>query len=327
MYEDDFEIKKIVNMNYQPLVSIVIPVYKGYPYLRNAIQSCLDQTYKNIEIIVVNDGSPDGGRTKAIAQSFGDKIRYFEKANGGVSTALNYGISQMKGEWFSWLSHDDLYLPDKIEKQLDVIGKETDKICVVRCTTMSVDENEKPLFRPQRKIKGVFTAAQMMRLHSLKEVGLYGCALLIHRKILEVCGNFDDTLRTVQDEDYWNRIMFKGYRFISVPDILVKIRIHTLQTTNLLSDKFVEERVILTDRVIDYYNEDRKRNYSLLLTFCQKQYKERRKDLGERVYIELKKNDDFALRNEVSIRMYSCYGIFYALMKKVYRHLFIKPNR
>ena len=105
-------------MNYQPLVSIVIPVFRGEPYLREAIDSCLSQTYPNIEIIVVNDGSDDDGRTDAIARSYGDKIRYYAKENGGVSSALNFGISQMRGEWFSWLSHDDVFLPDKTEKQV-----------------------------------------------------------------------------------------------------------------------------------------------------------------------------------------------------------------
>ena len=75
-----------------PLVSIVIPVYNGANYLREAIDSALAQTYSNVEIIVVNDGSDDGGATRDIALSYGDKIRYFAKDNGGVSTALNVGI-------------------------------------------------------------------------------------------------------------------------------------------------------------------------------------------------------------------------------------------
>ena len=101
--------------SYSPLVSIVIPAYNASNYLADSINSALAQTYKNIEIIVVNDGSKDNGATRTVAESFGDKIHYFEKENGGSSSALNYGIKQMKGEWFSWLSHDDLYYPKKIE--------------------------------------------------------------------------------------------------------------------------------------------------------------------------------------------------------------------
>ena len=77
---------------YEPKISIVIPAYKAANYLAEAIDSALAQTYSNVEIIVVNDGSPDDGATAAVAKSYGDKIRYFEKENGGSSSALNRGI-------------------------------------------------------------------------------------------------------------------------------------------------------------------------------------------------------------------------------------------
>ena len=89
-----------------PMVSIIIPVYNGANYLREAIDSALAQTYSNFEVIVVNDGSNDGGETDRIATSYGEKIRYFRKENGGVASALNMGIKHMKGDYFSWLSHD-----------------------------------------------------------------------------------------------------------------------------------------------------------------------------------------------------------------------------
>ena len=101
-----------------PLVSIVIPVYNGSNYLAQAIDSALGQTYPNCEVLVVNDGSDDGGATAELALGYGEKIRYFEKENGGVATALNLGIRQMRGEYFAWLSHDDLYKPEKIELQV-----------------------------------------------------------------------------------------------------------------------------------------------------------------------------------------------------------------
>ena len=90
-------------------VTILIPVYNGSNYLKEAIESALAQTYKNKEIIVVNDGSTDNGKTKEIALSYKDKIKYYEKENGGAPTALNYGIERMTGDYLSWLSHDDLY--------------------------------------------------------------------------------------------------------------------------------------------------------------------------------------------------------------------------
>ena len=103
---------------FNPLVSIIIPVYNGENYVAEAIDSALAQTYDNIEIIVVNDGSED--RTDEICKSYGNKIRYFKKENGGTSTALNLGIKNMNGEYFSWLSHDDKYYPNKIKRQANL---------------------------------------------------------------------------------------------------------------------------------------------------------------------------------------------------------------
>ena len=77
-----------------------------------AIDSALSQIYKNIEVIVVNDGSKDNA--EEIALSYGDKIRYLKKENGGGLSALNFGIWEMKGEYFSWLSHDNKYDCHKI---------------------------------------------------------------------------------------------------------------------------------------------------------------------------------------------------------------------
>ena len=110
-----------MDLIYTPKVSIIIPVYNGSNFLKEAIDSALAQTYKNIEVIVVNDGSTDDGETRAVAEKFGDRIRYFEKENGGVSSALNFGIKKMTGEWFSWLSHDDLYMPKKIENSIETL--------------------------------------------------------------------------------------------------------------------------------------------------------------------------------------------------------------
>ena len=92
-----------------PKVSVIIPVYNGSNYLSDAINSALSQTYSNLEIIIVNDGSSDNGKTKEIALSYGNKIKYIEKENGGVSSALNTGIKNMTGEYFSWISHDDIF--------------------------------------------------------------------------------------------------------------------------------------------------------------------------------------------------------------------------
>ena len=135
-----YTIKKKIkkSQTFNPLVSIVIPVYNGENYLKDAIDSALAQTYKNIEIIVVNDGSTDN--TEKIALSYGNKIRYFKQKNGGVSSALNKAIKHMKGEYFSWLSHDDMYYPCKVALQVEYLEHLNNKDVVLFADYRIIDE-------------------------------------------------------------------------------------------------------------------------------------------------------------------------------------------
>lgn len=314
-------------MSYEPLVSVVIPVYRGEPYLKEAIESCLAQTYKNIEIIVVNDGSDDDGRTDEIARSFGDKIRYYSKENGGASSALNLGIQKMRGEWFAWLSHDDLFLPEKTQKQIAAVSKLDDKVCAVRCTTASIDENGDPVFRPQRKVEGYFSSEKMMELHSLKEVGLYGCTLLIHRDIFNKCGGFDESLRAVQDEDLWNKIMYSGYSFVSLPDVLVKNRVHRGQATNRYRDLFEREHYEMCVHAAELYRGDPQNTEKLTRILAYKQCKERRKNGAALLKETLREVSGFSLGRELGFVFYTVWGAVYSSGKSIYRRLVVKRHR
>ena len=225
-----------------PLVSIVIPVYNGANYMREAIDSALAQTYSNIEIIVVNDGSNDDGKTREIALSYGDKIRYFEKDNGGVSTALNLGIQNMRGKYFSWLSHDDVYLPDKVQAEIDALRQAGDMSRVVY-------SNWSRLQMPEGKVTE-YNATVQYRQEFL-ETGAFasvfglisGCTLLIPRMYFAAYGGFDERYRAIQDYKKWFE-MFRGKRLIYLRKSLILSRFHEAQTTNTY-DKIVDEEKFL----------------------------------------------------------------------------------
>ncbi|UTY25860.1 glycosyltransferase [Treponema denticola] len=193
--------------NFQPLVSIVIPVYNGSNYMREAIDSALAQTYPNIEVIVVNDGSTDN--TDEIAKSYGNKIRYFSKENGGVSTALNHAIENMKGEYFSWLSHDDMYLPEKIESQINILKNLEDKTTVIYSGYKYIDEDNNIL--NEVRLEKLFALSELNKpLFSLFYEQLSGCTLLVHVSHFQRVGGFDTSLKTTQDYDLWFRILRNG---------------------------------------------------------------------------------------------------------------------
>ena len=231
-----------------PKVSIVIPVYNGSDYLDKAIQSALNQTYQNVEIIVVNDGSNDGGKTAGIAKSYGDKIRYIEKENGGVSSALNLGIEAMTGEYFSWLSHDDEYRDEKIEKQVDALRAFKNDRMIALCDTEFIDEDSRVLDKPWGTPKsGVYNNEQALLLMNKKS--LSGISLLIPKTAFLECGGFDTTLRFTQDADMWKRIFLNGYSLLVDRTIYARSRLHGKQQTNTHRERFREE----SDRTIPAY--------------------------------------------------------------------------
>lgn len=213
-----------------PKVSVVIPVYNGKDYLAEAIESALAQTYKNLEVLVVNDGSADNGETDKIAESFGNFIRYVRKPNGGVASALNYAVREMTGDYFSWLSHDDLYSEDKVEKQVDALRKIGQKNVVIysNYSVFTKDVADAiPIF-----LKGV--PPKHFRYWITVENSLHGCTLLIPRSAFNEFGGFNENLRTTQDYDLWFR-MAKAMSFVHIPDVLVRARSHPEQGSHKMA--------------------------------------------------------------------------------------------
>lgn len=215
--------------SFNPLVSIIIPVYNGSNFMREAINSALDQTYNNIEVIVVNDGSNDGGLTESIAKSYGHKIKYFTKINGGVASALNLGIKNMHGEYFSWLSHDDVYFPAKIEHQVRLLTELSNKNVILYGGYELINSNSKVIGvvkphieYPQDKLN--------ISLFPLMRGLIHGCSMLIPIRYFREIGTFDESLLSTQDYALW----FKFFRVAQLyydPHILIRSRIHPDQGT------------------------------------------------------------------------------------------------
>lgn len=222
-----------MNDGFRPKVSIVIPVYNGANYMRDAIDSALAQTYSNIEVLVINDGSKDNGETDRIAKSYGNRIRYFSKPNGGVATALNFGIEKMEGDYFSWLSHDDMYMPDKVKAQIELLDILKDKDTVIYSGYNLMNESGK-----------VYETIDFLSQYSQKKLdtpifnvlkGLAnGCTMLIPRKYFTVYGSFDPSLPTTQDYELWFR-MFRNVPVKYSNKINVNMRQHANQGSKVIN--------------------------------------------------------------------------------------------
>lgn len=212
-----------------PKVSIIIPVYNGSNYLNCSIESALSQTYKNVEILVVNDGSNDEGKTREIALSYKDKIKYIEKENGGVASALNTGIENATGEYISWLSHDDLYIPQKVEIEVNALNELENKQTVIFSNFDLINEKDKVIGKTNFLIDQ--TKEEFCQgFYPVVKASMNGCTTLINKKCFDEVGLFDLSLRTSQDYDMWLKLL-KKFPSYFIEESLVKYRIHEKQDT------------------------------------------------------------------------------------------------
>lgn len=249
----------------KPLVSIVIPLYNGANYIEEALKCALAQTYPHVEIVVVNDGSTDDGAGREICERYADKIVYFEKENGGCASALNYGIRHANGDFISWLSHDDLYEPTKIEKQMAMYGTHNLRAdnTIISNTGKLIDSKGKEIPHPTRKTRGFFGSQEAFAYMLFKSCP-NGCGLLIPKAVFERHGFFDESLRFVLDWNLWLKLAFLGVDFYFDDEILVSNRVHSMQVTvkqKELHSKEANQTVdqlfaIMKDKVADetYWN-------------------------------------------------------------------------
>lgn len=210
-----------------PKVTIAIPVYNGADYLCEAVESALNQTYENIEIIVLDDGSNDGGRTRDIAKSFGSAIRYIHQENTGVAGALNHIIRVMRGDVFTWLSHDDIYLPQKTQIQVEYHNLIARRDTIIFSDVHYIDGSGKKIDESRFDYNRYILSPKRALLDS----AINGCTLFIPVHILQEFGPFDLALRYTQDYDLWDRILTK-YDFYHLPLPLIKYRLHSEQGTH-----------------------------------------------------------------------------------------------
>lgn len=284
---------------YTPKVSIVIPAYNASNYLAEAIDSALAQTYPNVEIIVVNDGSDDDGATERVALSYADKIRYFHKENGGSSSALNVGIANMTGEWFSWLSHDDLYLPEKLEKQIaSMEALKLDESALSKhifFSALDLINAEGKTIRACRMNQARRLAATVDAFphngYLIAEPTVYnfcGCSCLIHKDAFADVGGFDETLRLINDLDLWYRLYSANYTVHYLPEALVKCRIHSAQVSKSIGYSYRNaEQDMFWKRTLDFLSQNCPEEDVLFYRFGRNAYLKTRDDEADRAFAHL----------------------------------------
>ncbi len=203
----------------QPLVSVTMPAYNAERFIAKSLQSVLDQSYRNLEILIVDDGSEDG--TGEIVESFAGRdarIRLIRQANLGAGSARNRAIEEAKGEFIASIDADDLWAPDKLEKQVDCMLRGGPDVGVVYCWCLYIDEEDRPTSRCAANSEEGDVYLQMLCYNFLS----CGSNALVRREAIQNCGLYrTDIMR--EDKELYMRIA-ERYDFKVVPEVLVAYR-------------------------------------------------------------------------------------------------------
>jgi glycosyltransferase involved in cell wall biosynthesis len=190
-------------MDHSPKVTVIIPCYNRGKYIAETIESVLNQTYPNVEVVVVDDGSTDDSRE--VLEQYSDRIRVLEhpgRVNRGQSAALNLGILSSESEYVAFLDSDDLFVPEKIEKQVRFL-EGNPQFGLVYANGHAINENGKVIFRFYDKSHKEESDPNRVLLDCYF---LLPNNALLRRKVLDKAGLFDESLRSAQDHDMAIRV-------------------------------------------------------------------------------------------------------------------------
>lgn len=223
----------------KPSVSILMPVYNTAPYLREAMDSMLLQTFMDFELIVLNDFSPDN--TEEILDTYDDAriVRYCGEKNVGLSNVLNVGIEMARGKYIARMDSDDISMSNRLQVQVDYLEAHPE-IDLVSAGMQLFGAKEEVWIREQNpekvKIEALFHspvlhASSMWRKDSFEKHGLRFCQEMV----------------PAEDYDLWTRALLKGLKLANLPEVLYKYRLHSTQAT-LQTDKTAEKsRIVQKD--------------------------------------------------------------------------------
>lgn len=216
-----------------PKVSVIIPTYNYAQYVGIAVKSVLDQSYPNMEILVVDDGSTDN--TQEVLMPFMPWIHYYYKNNGGTASALNFGLTRASGNYVCWLSSDDVFLPDKVAKQVSLMEKEP--ALGFSYTSFVVIDGAG---NTQYEVHSPFYSNQSEMVKKLMEgCFINGSSVMMRKSALDQVGYFDESMATVHDYELWFRIL-RSYPCGFLDELLLGYRWHGRNGSLYVPTNFTE---------------------------------------------------------------------------------------
>lgn len=193
-----------------PLVSVIIPAFNAEKYIAKAIESVLEQTYTNFEIVVVDNGSTD--RTVLIAMRYG-RVRVMHQQKRGAAAARNLGIAETHGEFIAFLDADDWWHKEKLQRQVDVLTANP-HIGMVFSDHINLTEDGQVIFQTNKKIEFGADAVKSIFRHC----DVATSTVMVRRSVINRVGMFDEELACAEDENLWLRIaLYDSVTLLSMP--------------------------------------------------------------------------------------------------------------
>jgi len=218
-------------------VSICIPTYNRKNYLKETLASVFAQTYKDYEVVVVDDGSMDG-TGEMIKKAAYPNLRYYWQRNAGDAAARNKLISSAQGQFITFIDSDDLLMPDAVERMIKVEEAEGGDL-IVYGPYLRIDESGNVFGKCKRKLYSGFITTQLF-----ENILVHSCGSMFPRRILQESGGFDESLKVCSDYDLWLRLSLK-YRFIAIREPTFKRRRHTGNLSKVSAENQIRELQVL----------------------------------------------------------------------------------
>lgn len=215
-------------------VSVIIPTFNREEYISDTIQSVLDQTYKDFEIIVVDDGSTDNTRKKL--EQFNSKIKIIKQKNSERAVSRNNGVRNASGEYIAFLDSDDLWVKDKLEKQVEILDNDKNYILVYG-KSLRINEKSQNIKFAKRQTEG-FTGNVFEKL--LMRNFIVSATPMVRRECFDLTQGFESKYIPYEDWEYWLRFSLLG-KFFFLPKTLAYYRVHPQQSVKLTTAEKIEE--------------------------------------------------------------------------------------
>ncbi len=263
-------------MSVIPTVSVIIPVFNGERYIRQTIESVLAQTYRDFELVIVDDGSTDG--TTEVVKHYEHNVRYISQANGGASKARNQGICMSRGRYIAFQDADDLWDPNKLAIQAEFLDNNPD-IGLVHCDCDGIDEEGKTFIRWKNSGREEGLYRLFTQGHA---VGVFSA--MFRRALLARSGLFDEDFPKagLEDSEFMSRLS-EITRFHCIPKTLVKHRVHPYSTCRTFANTSIplEHRALMLDKMMSRFAGEPERR-----KFLEGEMVSYRSDLGKRLLVQ-----------------------------------------